>query len=496
MNPQINRELLLERVQNQTRLAVLENRRLCEIHYERGSQAKLAGNIYAARVQNVLPGMNAAFVDIGLRKNGFLYAGDICFDTRDQQELKDRLESARIEKMLRPGQSIVVQVVKEPGGSKGPRVSGSITLPGRLSVLLPTIRYAGVSKKITDPAERDRLFAIAQRLSETHGAGVIIRTAGEGASQEQIENDYQRLLRMWADVEKRAKHSAQPRLIQADGDLALRAVRDMLDGSVSAIRTDDAALYEALRTWAHALTPEFEDRISLHNGDTPLFDLMRVDHQLEQAFARQVHLKSGGNLVIDETEAMTVIDVNTAKFTGKKSLSETVFRLNCEAAEEIARQLRLRDVGGIVLIDFIDMDSPQEREALLEQLRAALKADRNRTNVLGMTALGLVEMTRKKTRQPLNKLLMRDCSACLASGREWTHESVAYRAVREIWRRRRMGDTTAYAIRTGEKVAGWIGTIGLPEGGRTVLDPCGSDASYEILPCDGARTVAGSEEEV
>ena len=332
MNPQINREILLERVQNQTRLAVLENGRLCEIHYERGSQAKLAGNIYAARVQNVLPGMNAAFVDIGLRKNGFLYAGDICFDTRDQQELKDRLESARIERMLRPGQSIVVQVVKEPGGSKGPRVSGSITLPGRLSVLLPTIRYAGVSKKITDPAERDRLFAVAQRLSETHGAGVIIRTAGESASQEQIENDYQRLLRMWADVEKRAKHSAQPRLIQADGDLALRAVRDMLDGSVSAIRTDDAALYEALRTWAHALTPEFEDRISLHNGDTPLFDLMRVDHQLEQAFARQVHLKSGGNLVIDETEAMTVIDVNTAKFTGKKSLSETVFRLNCEAA--------------------------------------------------------------------------------------------------------------------------------------------------------------------
>ena len=195
-------------------------------------------------------------------------------------------------------------------------------------------------------------------------------------------------------------------------------------------------------------------------------------------------------------KAKIALDYFVSLHPGKKSLSETVFRLNCEAAEEIARQLRLRDVGGIVLIDFIDMDSPQEREALLEQLRAALKADRNRTNVLGMTALGLVEMTRKKTRQPLNKLLMRDCSACLASGREWTHESVAYRAVREIWRRRRMGDTTAYAIRTGEKVAGWIGTIGLPEGGRTVLDPCGSDASYEILPCDGARTVAGSEEEV
>ncbi|MGN0184007.1 MAG: Rne/Rng family ribonuclease [Aristaeellaceae bacterium] len=496
MNPQINREILLERVQNQTRLAVLEKGRLCEIYYERGSQTKLAGNIYAARVQNVLPGMNAAFVDIGLRRNGFLYAGDICFDTRDQQELKDRLESARIERMLRPGQSIVVQVVKEPGGSKGPRVSGSITLPGRLAVLLPTIRYAGVSKKITDPDERDRLFAIAQRLSDTHGAGVIVRTAGEGAPEAQIEADYLRLLRMWADVEKRAKHSAQPRLIQADGDLALRAVRDMLDGSVTSVRTDDAQLHEALRTWAQTLTPEYADRIALHSGDTPLFDLMRVDHQLEQAFSRQVHLKSGGNLVIDETEAMTVIDVNTARFTGKKSLSETVFHLNCEAAEEIARQLRLRDIGGIVLIDFIDMDAPQEREALLEHLREALKSDRNRTNVLGMTALGLVEMTRKKTRQPLSRLLMRDCSACLASGREWTHESVAYQAVRELWRRRRMGDTTAYTIRTGEKVAGWIGTIGLPEGGRTLVSPGGSDSSYELLPCGGEGPVAGSEEEV
>ena len=496
MNPQINREILLERVQNQTRLAVIEDRRLCEIHYERGSQAKLAGNIYAARVQNVLPGMNAAFVDIGLRKNGFLYAGDICFDTRDQQELKDRLESARIERMLRPGQSIVVQVVKEPGGSKGPRVSGSITLPGRLAVLLPTIRYAGVSKKITDPTERDRLFEIAQRLSEAHGAGVIIRTAGEGASQEQIEADYLRLLRMWADIEKRAKHSAQPRLIQSDGSLALRAVRDMLDDSVSAIRTDDAQLYESLCHWARTLTPEYADRISLHKGEMPLFDLMRVDHQLEQAFGRIVHLKSGGNLVIDETEAMTVIDVNTAKFTGKKSLSETIFRLNCEAAEEIARQLRLRDLGGIVLIDFIDMDAPQEREALLEHLRQALRNDRNRTNVLGMTALGLVEMTRKKARQPLNKLLMRDCSACLGSGREWTHESVAYQAVRELWRRRRMGDNTAYVIRTGEKVAGWIDTIGLPEGGRTVLEIDGSNASYEILPCGGTSPCAGSEEEV
>lgn len=496
MQAGIEREILLERVQNQTRLAVIENRRLCEIQYERGERAKLAGNIYAGRVQNVLPGMNAAFVDIGLRKNAFLYAGDICYDVREEQALKDQLEQRRIEQMLRPGQMIVVQVAKEPGGSKGPRVSGSITLPGRLSVLLPTVRYAGVSKKIEDPDERERLNGIARRLSERCGAGVIVRTAGEGATEEQIAADYAHLLSMWAQIEAQARHSAKPRLIQQDGSLTLRAIRDMLDENVRAIRTDDAQIFQELKGFARALAPEYEDRIELYAGEVPLFDLMRVDHQLEQAMERHVWLKSGGTLVIDETEAMTVIDVNTAKFTGKKSLEETIFRLNCEAAEEIARQLRLRDLGGIVLIDFIDMEQECTREALLEHLREALKADRNRTNVLGMTALGLVEMTRKKVRQPLSKQLMRDCSSCLGSGREWTHESMAYRAVREIWRRRRTGDTTAYVICTSEKVAGWIRTIGLPEGGRTVLDPCGSDASYEILPCGGAQPVAGSEEEV
>lgn len=476
----MKRELVLERVQAQLRLAVLEDGRLCEIYHERGASGKLSGNIYAGRVQNILPGMNAAFVDIGLNKNGFLYAGDICLDTRDQQELKSQLENRRIEKMLRPGQMIVVQVVKEPGGSKGPRISGSLSLPGRLCVLIPTVQYAGVSKKIGGEAERSRLHGIAKALSERHGAGIIIRTAGEGAAEDEIATDYERLLDQWKKIDAAARHSAKPRLIQADGSLVLRAVRDMLDESVDCIRTDDEALYNEICDCAKLLTPAFADRVQLLKTEMPLFDLLRVDAQLEDAFARQVHLRSGGTLVIDETEAMTVIDVNTAKFTGKKDLSETIFRLNCEAADEIARQLRLRDIGGIVIIDFIDMDAPDQKEALLDHLRTALKNDPNRTNVLGMTALGLVEMTRKKVRRPLSKQLMRDCSHCLSSGREWTHESVACRAVREIWRRRRMGDTTAYRIKTGEKVAGWIQTIGLPEGAS--IDASGEDRACEILP--------------
>ena len=493
----VSRELALERVQDQTRLAVLENGRLCEIYCERGSRAKLAGNIYAGRVQNVLPGMNAAFVDIGLNKNGFLYAGDICIDTRDQRELQSQLERARIERMLRPGQMIVVQVTKEPGGGKGPRLSGNLSLPGRLTVLLPTIRYAGVSKKIPGGEERDRLFGVARELSQESGAGVIIRTAGEGADEAQLRADYARLLRDWKRIETEAAHSAQPHLIQPDGDLVLQAVRDMLDEDVARVRTDDATVFEQLRACARSLTPSLETRIERFEGDAPLFDLLRVDRQLETAFERRVNLKSGGTLVIDETEALTVIDVNTAKFTGKQSLQDTIFRLNCEAAAEIARQLRLRDLGGIIIIDFIDMAAPDAREKLLDALREALSGDRNRTNVLGMTQLGLVEMTRKKVRRPLSRQLMRDCTACRGAGREWTSESVAYRAVREIWRRRRMGDRTAYRIETGEETAAWIGRIGLPEGALTRVTIAGNDRGFEILPDErGGYGANGNEEQL
>lgn len=489
----MKREIILERMQGQSRMAVLEDGRLCEIYYERATGAKLAGNIYAGRVQNILPGMNAAFVDIGLKKNGFLYAGDIGLDLRGQQELQARLEGARIEKMLRPGQMIVVQVVKEPGGSKGPRISGNLSMPGRLCVLLPTIAYAGVSKKIADDGERNRLHEIAMDLIRESGRGVILRTAAEGASRDEIAADYRRLTDQWLRIETAARHSVNPRLIQNDGSLALRAVRDLLDEGVDGVCTDDPDLYRELCQNARLLAPTLEERISLQEGQTPLFDLKRIDHQLEKAFERHVYLKSGGTLVIDETEAMTVIDVNTAKFTGKKDLQETIFRLNCEAADEIARQLRLRDLGGIIIVDFIDMEGEEHKQALLEHLRAQLKNDRNRTNVLGMTALGLVEITRKKVRRPLSRQLMRDCTHCLASGREWTHETVAYRAAREIWRRRRMGDTTAYCIRTGEKVGGWLQTIGTDA--NTSIDLSGQDRQYEILPMSvGGNVQTGNEE--
>ena len=458
----MTRVLALERAGRETRLAVLEDGKLCEIYVERRGSAGLTGNIYAGRVQNVLPGMGAAFVDIGMQKNGFLPAEDFGGE-------------------LRPGQMIVAQVTKEPGGSKGPRLTGNITLPGRCTVLLPGLRYAGVSKKIPEGEERDRLFAIASELSEACGHGFIVRTLGEGASKEELRADCERLTRDWARIEVEARSSASPRRIRAGGDLALKAVRDMLDEQVERVRTDDEELHEQLRAHAEALAPQYADRVELVRTEAPLFDLLRVDHQLEQALARRVHLKSGGNLAIDETEALTVIDVNSAKFTGKKSLRETLLRLNCEAADEIARQLRLRDVGGIVIVDFIDMDSENDRAALIEHLREALAGDPNRTQVLGMTALGLVEMTRKRERPSLSAQLTHECAACRGTGRAWSHESMAYRAARELWRRRRGGDDSAYRIVTGEKVAGWLKTIGLPEGGRVRVDASGSDAGFEFI---------------
>lgn len=473
----MKREYLFERVMSQTRLAVLEDNRLCEIYYERKGREKLAGNIYAGCVRNILPGMNAAFVDIGLNKNAFLYASDVSID---QPELRDQVKGARIEKMLRPGQMIVVQVIKEPGGSKGARVTCSLSLPGRYGVLLPTIRYAGVSNKICDAQERDRLYAIARSLSDENGSGVIVRTAAEGASAEEICADYAKLTAQWARIDALARHAKSPRLIQSDGSLAVHAMRDMADDTVCAFCTDDEDLYHELREAAMLYAPECADRIALTCTETPLFDLRRVDHQLDDGMKRYVWLKSGGTIVIDETEAMTVIDVNTGKFTGNTSLEDTIFRLNCEAADEIARQLRLRDIGGIIIIDFIDMRAEQNRDALIDHLKGALARDRNRTNVLGITQLGLIEMTRKKVRRPLTRQLMHDCTACLGTGREKTYETQAYDAVREIWRRRRTGDTCAYRLTCDARIASIIRKIGLPAGGNVRIEAGDAIVGYEL----------------
>ena len=489
----MNREYLLETVCGQTRLAVVEDGALCELYYERPGSEKLSGNLYLGRVQNILPGMNAAFVDIGQEKNAFLYAGDIPVDT--EKELADRLKNVRIERMIRPGQELLVQVGKEPGGAKGCRISSHVTVPGRMTVLLPTVRYAGVSRKIVDPAERERLRGIAEKLVGDGGMGVIVRTAAEGMTEEALRADYRTVCELWREIDLRAKRARAPKLIHSDGSLALRVVRDMLDESVSAVRVDGGALFGEVQGYAKLLAPALADRVTEYRGDTPLFDVYRVDAQADKRMGRHVWLKSGGSLVVDETEAMTVIDVNTGKFVGNRSFDETVFRLNCEAAREIARLLRLRDIGGIIIIDFIDMDRQEDRDALIALLKELMAADRNRTNVVGFTGLGLVEMTRKKVRRTLTKQLMHVCPACGGAGTVPSYETTARRILRELWARQRVSPQGALLAEAAEPVVGWMISIGAPEGMRVYAAADGSlkDGEYRISPVGEQSLPAGSK---
>lgn len=474
--------ILMESLRMETRLAVIEDGQLCELYVERPNSDDGVGSIYLGRVENVLTGMNAAFVDIGTEKNGFLYAGDIQIGDR---ELQKRLDGLRIEKLVRPGQEILVQVVKAQSGQKGHRVSSHLTLPGRALVLLPGTNYVGVSKKITDAAARDRLYAAARELVKDTGTGMIVRTAAEGLSEDAIAREFEALTSRWWDIETRSQHAIAPKKVFSNDDLVLQCVRERLNADVDAVWADGQDLYDRLKACAEGLAPQWADRIRLHEGQMPLYDLHRVDAQLDKALRKYVWLKSGGSLVIEETEAMTVIDVNTGKYTGKKDLEETLFRLNCEAAEEIARQLRLRDIGGIVIVDFIDMDVRANNERLLECLRECFKADKNRTNVVGMTGLGLVEITRKKARRPLSRQLLHTCSDCGGDGVVMSHETTARRIVHEVWRRRRLGETNPILIRSSEPVVKWLKTIGAPDGGAVFLSKCDmKPGDYEIVPAD------------
>ena len=456
--------LLMERVADETRLAVIEEGALCELYCQRPDAENLSGNIYLGRVENVLPGMNAAFVDIGMEKNGFLSAGDIRLFAQGDRELATALGRARIEKLARPGQEILVQAVKSQPGAKGPRLSCHITLPGRRMVLLAGVNYVGVSRKIGDPDERNRLRELGLALTEGTGDGLILRTAADGVSRETLQAEFDGLSRTWEDLRRRGQYISAPKLLHDDNDLVMRAVRDMLSDDVEALWVDDSDCLELLQVRASALAPEYADRIRLHEGSTPLFDLYRVDSQLDKSLQKYVWLDNGGSLVIEETEALTVVDVNTGKNTGRRDADETILKNNLEAARELMRQLRLRDIGGIIVADFIDMKREADRQALLDALRECAKRDRNRVDVVGITPLGLVELTRKKARQSLSRQLMHTCSHCGGNGVVPSHETTARRAARELWRRRRGGDTTALLLEAAPPVCGWFRKIGMPEG--------------------------------
>ena len=400
-----------------THIATLEGRTMVEYTVAKAADEtnQIDGNIYVGRIQNVLPGMELAFIDIGIPKNAVLYRGDISFDNEDVEGVDQN--GKRIEQMIRSGQTIICQVTKNAIGAKGARLTQEVSIPGRFAVLVPNSSTIGISKRLPD-GERRRLRKIIDDVKpERHG--IIIRTAAEGVSAEDLARDVTSLSEKWAAIEAEVAKSNQPRLVYRDLDLVVRVLREELNDDYRGVIIDDKILYEKVREYVLAVNPELADRIEYYDRGTeelPLFERYFVHEQLHRALDRKVFLPSGGSLIIERTEALTVVDVNTGKNVGTSNLEETVFRNNLEAAEEVARQLRLRDIGGIIVIDFIDMEARGNREAVASALRQALSRDKTRTQVFDISELGLVEMTRKRVNESLLESVSSVCSMCDGRG--------------------------------------------------------------------------------
>lgn len=407
------------------RAAIIENDHLVEYFLEKPTE-ELVGNIYIGKVVNVLPGMQAAFVDIGISKNAFLYVNDALPPNSDPSEA-----TPNIREVLREGQRILVQVLKEPFGSKGPRVTTHISLPGRYLVYMPKANYVGISRRITGEDERIYFKALGDKIKQDD-EGLIIRTVTSDATEEHIIRDLQFLRGIWSNIYEQSTKSQVPALIYKDLDLVLRLVRDLFSEDVKQFVIDNGYEYKRVKEMIKALSPELEERIYHYNGKEDLFDAYNIQTEIEKITKRKVWLKSGGYIIIDKTEALTVIDVNTGKYTGQSNLEDTVLKTNIEAAIEIAKQLRLRDIGGIIVIDFIDMEQADNNQKVLEILQIEMKKDRTKSNILGFTQLGLVEMTRKKARQSLDNILLRPCPVCDGVGKVISEAEIVKKIEKEI----------------------------------------------------------------
>jgi ribonuclease E len=416
----VGRYLVCVHVQpHATQIAVLEGRALIEHYVSRAADetTQIDGNIYRGRVQNVLPGMEAAFVDIGIPKNAVLYRGDVHYDRDDVDQGGPAGGDFRIEEALRPGQTILCQVTKNPIGAKGARLTQEVSIPGRFAVLVPNSSAFGISKRLSDN-ERRRLRKIIDDV-RPEGHGLIVRTAAEGASAEELARDVAGLVEQWEHIAAYASQGTEPTLLYSEPDLAVRILREELNTEYRAVVIDDLALYEQVRDYVATVSPELAERVEYYDTEVeplPVFERFHVHEQLHKALDRKVWLPSGGSLIIERTEALTVIDVNTGKNVGRTNLEETVFRNNLEAAEEVARQLRLRDIGGIIVIDFIDMEIKENREKVAAALRNALARDKTRTQVFDISELGLVQMTRKRISEGLLESLSTVCDVCNGRG--------------------------------------------------------------------------------
>ena len=463
-------EILINVTPSETRVALVEGGLLQELHLERASHNSYVGNIYMGRVERILPGMQAAFVNIGLERTAFLHAADIVRRTPGEngQAAEDEpVELPGISELLDNGQEIIVQVVKDPMGTKGARLTTQLSLPSRYVVLLPRSDTIGVSVRIEDEAERTRLReTLAGLLPPDTGFGYILRTNAEGVDIPPLERDVAYLERLWRRVSRRAEEAGPGTCIYADLSLPLRALRDLMNASVEKVRIDHPATHRHTLEFADEFIPDWRERIELYDGEGPLFDLYGVEDEIQRALQRSTSLKSGGYIIIDQTEAMTTVDVNTGGYVGHRNLEETIYKTNLEAAQSIARQLRLRNLGGIIIIDFIDMVDEEHKRQVLRTLERALERGHARTTVSEISALGLVEMTRKRTTESLEHLLCEPCPGCQGRGKIKTAETVCFEIFREILRAVRQFETGNLLVLAAPAVVDKI----LDEHSRTVAE--------------------------
>jgi ribonuclease G len=485
----VAKQILINAAPWETRVAVLDDTVLAELYIERGRDHGIAGNIYKGKVIRVLPGMQAAFVDVGLEKAAFLHVSDLTSpdelpetdlpgEAAEADDPAGEVEAAAdgddvapaprrraaplppIQERLSKGDELLVQVAKEPMGSKGARVTAHLSLPGRHLVLMPGTTHLGISRRIEDPEERDRLRAIVEAERPREG-GFIVRTACEGATKRDIHDDIRFLTRLWARIGRIAQSASAPALIHQDLDLVLRTVRDLFTTDVERLTIDAAADHARVLEFVEATMPRLAGRVHHYHGATPLFEQHGIESKIDRSLDRRVWLKSGGYLVIEQTESLTAIDVNTGRYVGKKSQEDTVLRTNLEAAKQVVAQLRLRNLGGIIVIDFIDMEEAANRKRVFEALQDAMREDKARTNILRISELGLVEMTRKRTRESLGQLLTDPCPHCQGTGRVRSVETLAHDALRRVQHEATLrpgGD--ALVLRVHPDVADFLGTSG------------------------------------
>ena len=442
-----SQDILINWAPQETRVAVVENGAVQELHIERALERGLVGNVYLGRVARVLPGMQSAFIDIGLDRAAFLHVADLN-PPLGGSGAAGRGEAAAtpIERQLFDGQSLTVQVIKDPIGTKGARLSAQISVAGRMLVFLPHDKHIGISQKIGPNELRDQLRARMHALTGEQPGGFILRTNAEDATDTELADDIAYLRTAWAGIRERAQTSAPGTLLHQDLSLAERVLRDLASDATHAIRIDSGLQFDSLKTFGETFMPRSAAKLELYRGERPIFDLFGIEEEIVRALARKVELKSGGTLVIDQTEAMTTIDVNTGGFVGARNFEDTVFKTNLEAAGAIARQLRLRNLGGMVIVDFIDMARDEHQQAVLAEFRKQLARDRTRTTVSGFSQLGLVELTRKRTRESLAHMLCEPCPTCAGRGQVKTARSVCYDILREILREARQFSPKEFRI--------------------------------------------------